>query len=113
MVGLEQLILEMNLLKKIIIIFLFLFLLSCSNEVVTTSTVNIKIVWHWDSIEIYMKNDLCWLGWDTIMNKNIIWESIQDNNIGNRPWGYDYYSGNYGFCEMSPEWWKRVDINGL
>ena len=90
-------------------IFLVLFLFGCwqpyESDIPEYTT---NSIWQYSPIKEYMRGDLCWLGYDSEQDIKMRWESLQDYNIGNRPWGYNIPPDGLGWHEMSPEWWKRI-----
>ncbi len=81
---------------KIMFILIFALLLTAQQCDIPTASVTLRPVWGWDCEETYNIGDCCWLG--TYPNGEYRnWESLQNNNIGHRPWD--------GQNVVSPTWW--------
>ncbi len=65
--------------------------------------VSISFSFHWpyDREQTYSKGDMCLLGKED--GEQIMWESVQDNNLGNWP-----YRRESGEIVLNLEWWKKV-----
>lgn len=56
----------------------------------------------YDSEHTYNKGDTCLLGEED--GEEIIWESVQDNNCGNRPFHLELDE-----IVLNSEWWTKVN----
>ena len=88
--------------------FLLIFIIAASaNQCL--SPVTVEFIYNWDIAREYMEGDLCWLGRDGETTTEMRWKSLQDYNLGNRPWGYNVPPDGLGWHEMSPAWWERTE----